>query len=364
MGWTAFGGPAAHVGLFNKTFVSRDDDDDDAGAPGRRGEGVDDAGRVQRTLSARAVHARTASTQMSFAIGRRSEGCSGVDERGVVSVSGVDYDDLGGDGRGGGVGESVESVASVHRGSERGGVGLVVSAADGLARSQGGKTRTTKALCATSAVVACIIDGVVVSEFNRVRWCGHRDGGAMEEEERKDGRAERRWGRRRSRRRGRRASGIETVGGRGVDAAWIVTLITLGIVVSNTSYESNKELHWFEAFWRTGSIIFGGGQVVLPLLLNERRAIRYDVLGGDAVTNACTAYAKTETATSWITEEQFFAGLGVVQAMPGPLFNLARTSAPWRETRGRQRHRRRHVLLVRSVRSGRDVNFRRVTILG
>ena len=90
------------------------------------------------------------------------------------------------------------------------GVGLVVSAADGLARSQGGKTRTTKALCDVRRRGVLSSNGVVVSEFNRVRWCGHRDGGAMEEEERKDGRAERRWGRRRSRRRGRRASGIET----------------------------------------------------------------------------------------------------------------------------------------------------------
>ena len=62
-------------------------------------------------------------------------------------------------------------------------------------------------------------------------------------------------------------------------AAWIVTLITLGIVVSNTSYESNKELHWFEAFWRTGSIIFGGGQVVLPLLLSDVVQYDHDVLG-------------------------------------------------------------------------------------
>jgi hypothetical protein len=34
-------------------------------------------------------------------------------------------------------------------------------------------------------------------------------------------------------------------------------------------------------------------------------------------------YTQVPKADSWITEEQFFAGLGVVQAMPGPLFNLA-----------------------------------------
>ena len=27
------------------------------------------------------------------------------------------------------------------------------------------------------------------------------------------------------------------------------------------SYEDAKELHWFAVFYRTGSVIFGGGQV-------------------------------------------------------------------------------------------------------
>ena len=30
---------------------------------------------------------------------------------------------------------------------------------------------------------------------------------------------------------------------------------------TQTDYEDNKELHWFETFYRVGSIIFGGGQV-------------------------------------------------------------------------------------------------------
>ena len=201
---------------------------------------------------------------------------------------------------------------------------MVVSAADGLARSQGGKTRTTKALCATSAVVAyyhrtawlfpsLIVFGGVVTAME-ARWKKRKEKTDARSD---DGDAA-----------DRDAEDVAHLGlkpwaGAALIAAWIVTLITLGIVVSNTSYESNKELHWFEAFWRTGSIIFGGGQVVLPLLLND--VVQYDTTcsARDAVTNACTAYAKTETATSWITEEQFFAGLGVVQAMPGPLFNLS-----------------------------------------
>lgn len=37
----------------------------------------------------------------------------------------------------------------------------------------------------------------------------------------------------------------------------------------------------------------------------------------------CASYTQVPRADSWITEEQFFAGLAVVQAMPGPLFNLS-----------------------------------------
>ncbi len=31
----------------------------------------------------------------------------------------------------------------------------------------------------------------------------------------------------------------------------------------------SQGLSWFESFYRPGSIIYGGGQVVLPILLNE-----------------------------------------------------------------------------------------------
>lgn len=40
---------------------------------------------------------------------------------------------------------------------------------------------------------------------------------------------------------------------------WIVVFVVFGIVVLKMDYVLNKELYWFEAFWRTGSIIFGGG---------------------------------------------------------------------------------------------------------
>ncbi|MFD0959747.1 chromate efflux transporter [Paenibacillus chungangensis] len=58
-------------------------------------------------------------------------------------------------------------------------------------------------------------------------------------------------------------------------------------------------LAMFESFYRSGSLVFGGGHVVLPLL--EREAI----------------------PAGWVTEEQFLAGYGAAQAVPGPLFTFA-----------------------------------------
>lgn len=58
-------------------------------------------------------------------------------------------------------------------------------------------------------------------------------------------------------------------------------------------------LQWFESFYRTGSLIFGGGQVVLPLLLTE------------------------VVATGWVTEQQFLDGFALMLALPGPMFSFS-----------------------------------------
>jgi chromate transporter len=61
-------------------------------------------------------------------------------------------------------------------------------------------------------------------------------------------------------------------------------------------------LNWiamFDSFYRSGSLVFGGGHVVLPLL--EREFV----------------------PTGWLTEEAFLAGYGAAQAVPGPLFTFA-----------------------------------------
>ena len=55
----------------------------------------------------------------------------------------------------------------------------------------------------------------------------------------------------------------------------------------------------FDSFYRSGSLVFGGGHVVLPLLEQELVPI------------------------GWISEESFLAGYGATQAVPGPLFTFA-----------------------------------------
>ncbi|WP_077618486.1 chromate transporter [Bacillus sinesaloumensis] len=73
-------------------------------------------------------------------------------------------------------------------------------------------------------------------------------------------------------------------------------LILLPIVREATSLEW---VAMFDSFYRSGSLVFGGGHVVLPLL--EREFV----------------------PTGWLSEEAFLAGYGAAQAVPGPLFTFA-----------------------------------------
>lgn len=42
---------------------------------------------------------------------------------------------------------------------------------------------------------------------------------------------------------------------------WAAVLVAASVGVNLIPYEQAKPLHWFEGFYRTGSFIFGGGQV-------------------------------------------------------------------------------------------------------
>ncbi|MCG5103645.1 chromate transporter [Oceanobacillus alkalisoli] len=64
-------------------------------------------------------------------------------------------------------------------------------------------------------------------------------------------------------------------------------------------FTSNQWVELFDGFYRSGSLVFGGGHVVLPLLEQEF------------------------VPTGWLSEQDFLAGYGATQAVPGPLFTFA-----------------------------------------
>lgn len=73
-------------------------------------------------------------------------------------------------------------------------------------------------------------------------------------------------------------------------------LIALPII---TNFTTNHWVALFDSFYRSGSLVFGGGHVVLPLLEQEF------------------------VPTGFISEQDFLAGYGAAQAVPGPLFTFA-----------------------------------------
>ena len=81
--------------------------------------------------------------------------------------------------------------------------------------------------------------------------------------------------------------------------AWAGFLaLLLGLPLLSQSVHSHA-LALFDSFYRSGSLVFGGGHVVLPLLRAE------------------------VVPAGWIDDSAFLAGYGAAQAVPGPLFTFA-----------------------------------------
>jgi chromate transporter len=78
----------------------------------------------------------------------------------------------------------------------------------------------------------------------------------------------------------------------------VFALLLIGLPLVREAV-ANQAISLFDAFYRAGSLVFGGGHVVLPLL--------------DA----------TVVTPGWVSEDRFLAGYGAAQAVPGPLFTFA-----------------------------------------
>lgn len=86
--------------------------------------------------------------------------------------------------------------------------------------------------------------------------------------------------------------------------AWAAgTLVVFGILLlalpGIAAITQQKSIAVFDGFYRAGSLVFGGGHVVLPLLRAE------------------------VVPPGWISDDAFLAGYGAAQALPGPLFTFA-----------------------------------------
>ncbi len=77
---------------------------------------------------------------------------------------------------------------------------------------------------------------------------------------------------------------------------FFVLLIGLPLLAASVPSQGIK---LFDAFYRAGSLVFGGGHVVLPLL------------------------QASVVPPGWVSNDAFLAGYGAAQAVPGPLFTFA-----------------------------------------
>lgn len=278
LGLTSFGGPIAHLGYFREEFVTR-----------RRWIGD----RTYAELVALCQFLPgPASSQVGFAIGLRHAGIGGAlaafaaftlpsaalmvwAASGVGAVSGP---------IGAGVIDGLEVVA----------VAVVAHAVWGMAHSLApDRPRGTIAIAAAVGVV--LVGGpfaplvaIAVGAVAGALWLGEahpavRSGGSEPVD-------------------ARTAADEETLpsAGRRVGVAALVLLAVLLVATPIAARVTGAgPIALFDAFFRSGALVFGGGHVVLPLLESA-------VVG-----------------PGWVDAETFVAGYGAAQALPGPLFAFA-----------------------------------------
>lgn len=277
LGWVAFGGPAAHIGVFEKTFVEK-----------------------QRWMSASVFAELLAlgqclpgptSTQVSFAIGVVQKGVFGGLFSGILfQYPGAIMMSAAGLGAAHFLVDPSELVSAIQAGLAAAGVALVVNACLGLGKKLC-LNLDTQLICLVAACVSYYVSQHFKMHTSWVLPALIFAGGLTT-------RVTRRGATLPAEEENHLSSlGLSMTGGAVLLLVWFVILIAAIVGRKVVPYEDLPQLHWFEAFYTTGSLIFGGGQVVLPLLLSK--------------------------VDTWMTPQQFYTGLGLVQAMPGPLFNIS-----------------------------------------
>jgi chromate transporter len=89
------------------------------------------------------------------------------------------------------------------------------------------------------------------------------------------------------------------VGRRWAVIAWVAFFALLAGLPLAARLTASETIAILDGFYRSGSLVFGGGHVVLPLLQAE------------------------VVPPGWVDNDAFLAGYGAAQAVPGPLFTFA-----------------------------------------
>jgi chromate transporter len=92
-----------------------------------------------------------------------------------------------------------------------------------------------------------------------------------------------------------------------------IIFIVAGILSERARIEdwaNRKPLNLFENSYRMGSIVFGGGQVLMPLMY-EQFSVRPQ------------AVMEKKPGVIQIDKEDMYTGMGIVRAVPGPVFSYA-----------------------------------------
>jgi chromate transporter len=260
LGWTSFGGPIAHIGYFREAFVTR-----------RRWL---DADSFADLLALCQLLPGPASSQLGMAIGHRRAGWAGALSAWIgftlpsallMTALALGTDFLAG------------KAALIH-GLKLAAVAVVAQAIMLMARQfASGLWSMVIAIC---AALACIFVGGVGSQIIVILLGGAAGAGLLAA----------------APRRGSPDGSIPRTTGAMLLALFGALLLGIPLAATITGSASLSQL---DAYFRAGSLVFGGGHVVLPLL--EQGVV----------------------ATGAIDSDHFLAAYGAAQALPGPLFSVA-----------------------------------------
>lgn len=264
LGLTSFGGPVAHIGYFHDEFV-------------KRRKWLDERAYADLVALCQFLPG-PASSQVGIGVGLSRAGLPGAVAAwiGFTTPSAIALILFGfgvlqfGDAVGIGALHGLKVVA----------VAVVAQAVWGMARSLcPDAKRATLAVLATIAVLAVpspLVQVGVIVAGGLIGWALLRVDGPTDHV----------------------GLGVEINRGVAIAALTLFFAALIGLPVLAAAFPS-QTMALVDSFFRSGSLVFGGGHVVLPLLQSE------------------------VVPPGWVSNDAFLAGYGAAQAVPGPLFTFA-----------------------------------------